>query len=160
MSRRFLPALLLLAALPAAALAGPPWITIELPANPFDAATRGAFLVVHAYHHGTPMAAPLSGTAEGLVQGQRRSIPLSFDRTTRNGVYALRNQWGNTGRWVLVITVNQGDSAREDVAQAIVEIGEDGVVSRVRVPTVAGREGSFPRKLSQAEIEQAVRGER
>jgi len=37
------------------ALAGPPWISIELPANPYDQATRGAFLLVHAFHHGTPI---------------------------------------------------------------------------------------------------------
>lgn len=158
MSRRFALAALILAALPAAALAGPPWISIELPANPFDATTRGAFLVVHAYHHGTPMAAPISGTAEGLVNGERKAIPLRFERTSRSGVFALRNQWGAAGRWVLVITVSQGDDDREDVAQAVVEIS-DGAVTRVSVPTSANREGNFPRKVSRAEIEAALRGD-
>ena len=31
------------------ALAGPPWISIEYPANPFDATSRGAFLTVRTY---------------------------------------------------------------------------------------------------------------
>ena len=43
---------LLVAGLPAAAVAGPPWVSIELPANPWDETTRGAFLLVHAFHHG------------------------------------------------------------------------------------------------------------
>src|SRR5437588_626712 len=56
------------------ALAGPPWISIELPANPYDQATRGAFLLVHAFHHGEPIGYLVTGTAEGIVGGERRSI--------------------------------------------------------------------------------------
>jgi hypothetical protein len=158
MSRRFTLAALLLAALPASALAGPPWISIELPANPWEPTTRGAFLVVHAYHHGTPMASPISGTAEGMVNGQRKSIPLSFEKTSHAGIFALRNQWGNSGRWVLVITVSQGDHPQEDIAQAIVEISEKGTVTGVRVPTSSEHEGRFPRRATTAEIEAALRG--
>ena len=160
MSRRFALSALLLAALPATAFAGPPWITIELPANPWEPTTRGAFLVVHAYHHGTPMAAPVSGTAEGLVNGQRRTIQLNFDKTSRTGVFALRNQWGNAGRWVLVITVSQGDQVEGDIAQAVVEVSEDGRVTGVTVPTSAQHEGRLPRKATLAEIEAALRGGR
>lgn len=155
MSRRFALALLATLALPAVALAkGPPWISIELPANPWDPSTRGAFLVVHAFHHGTPLSLPLTGVAEGVVNGQRRSIPLQFERTSRQGVYALRNQWGRDGRWVLVITVTQGD--KDDVAQAIVQIGENGQVLAVQVPTRPHREGAIPRRVTQAEIESAL----
>jgi hypothetical protein len=159
MTRRLAFAALLLAALPATALAGPPWISIELPANPWEPTTRGAFLVVHAYHHGIPMAAPISGTAEGFVNGQRKSIPLSFDKTSHAGIFALKNQWGNTGRWVLVITVFQGDHPEEDIAQAVVEIA-DGNVTAVRVPTTSEHEGRFPRRATRAEIEAALRGEK
>ena len=69
--------------LAAHALAGPPWISIELPANPYDQATRGAFLLVHAFHHGQPVGYLLTGTAEGIVNGERRSIKLEFSETTR-----------------------------------------------------------------------------
>ncbi len=158
MSRRFALAALLVAALPATALAGPPWISIELPANPWEPATRGAFLVVHAYHHGIPMAAPISGTAEGIVNGQRKSITLKFDQTSRAGVFALRKQWGNAGRWVLVITVSQGDHAEADIAQAVVEIAEGGSVSGVTVPTSAEHGGRLPRRATRAEIDAALRG--
>lgn len=150
MFRRFALSTLLLAALPASAFAGPPWISIELPANPWEPATRGAFLVVHAYHHGTPMAAPISGVAEGIVNGQRKTIPLSFEKTPRAGVFALRNQWGNAGRWVLVITVSQGTQREEDIAQAVVEIAEAGQVAGVSVPT---RDDRFPRRVTRSEID-------
>ncbi len=143
-----------LAFVPAAFAKGPPWISIEYPANPFEPTTRGAFLAVHAFHHGTPLSLPVSGTAEGVVNGERKSIKLDFQRTNRPGVYALRNQWGEQGRWVLVITVRQGEG--DDLAQALVKIGSDGQVASVKVPTRAGREGSFPRRATAAEIEAAI----
>jgi len=146
-------AALLVAGLPAAAVAGPPWISIELPANPWDQTTRGAFLLVHAFHHGLPIQVPVTGVAEGIVNGQRKSVTLTFDPASRPGVYTLRNQWGNSGRWVLVITVSQH---QDDVAQAIVEISEAGEVTAVRVPVRADRDG-FPRRVTQAEVEAALR---
>lgn len=156
MSRRVLLVLLAGSLLPAIALAkGPPWISIELPANPWDPATRGAFLVVHAFHHGTPLPLPVTGTAEGLVNGERRSVPLSFEPAGRAGAFALKNTWGQGGRWVLVITVTQG--GHDDVAQAVVRIGEDGQVASVRVPTRMERGSAFPRRVTLREIEVALR---
>src|SRR3954465_10467771 len=102
----------LVAAAPSAGVrhAGPPWISIEYPANPLDASTRGAYLLVHAFHHGTPMQSPIHGTAEGLVSGERKSVVLRFDSTSRPGVYALRKQWGDDGIWSLLISVTQHDN--------------------------------------------------
>jgi hypothetical protein len=156
MSRRLALALLASLSLPATLVAkGPPWISIELPANPWDRETKDAFLVVHAFHHGTPLPLPLTGTAEGIVDGKRRSVPLTFERTSRQGAYAMRNTWGNAGRWVLVITVSQGD--HDDVAQAVVRI-DNGQVIGVQVPTRKYPDGNFPRKITQQEIEAALNG--
>jgi hypothetical protein len=120
-------------------VSGPPWISIELPANPFDRASRGAFLLVHAFHHGTPMHFPVTGRAEGIVGGQRRTVPLRLERTSRGGVYALHNQWGSAGVWTLVLTVTQEAG---DGATALVDIASNGTVAAVRVPTARHREGS------------------
>jgi hypothetical protein len=155
MSSRFALAALLALSVPSVALAGPPWISIELPANPWDRDTRGAFLVVHTFHHGTVIDAPLTGTAEGMVDGRRRSVTLSFEKTSRPGVYALSNQWGNRGRWVLVISLSQ-TAHGDDVAQAVVTVAEDGSVTSVRVPTAPGREGNFPRRATAAEVTAAL----
>ena len=140
----------------AAAIAGPPWISIEYPANPLDRSTRGAYLLVHAFHHGTPVAYPVSGTAEGLVKGERKTVALRFTSTSRPGVYALQKQWDDEGVWTLVITVTQ---ERNDVAQAIVELGPQGITA-VRVPTQREREGVFPRKVTASEVEQSLAARR
>ncbi len=135
--------------------AGPPWISIETPVNPYDATTRGAYLLVHAFHHGDAVAYPVSGTAEGIVNGQRKSIPLSFTPTSRTGAYALRKQWGDAGVWTLVIVVKQQEN---DFAQALVEVGADGAVARVQVPTHVGeRNLPFPSVVSAQEIDSALR---
>jgi hypothetical protein len=136
------------------ALAGPPWISIEYPANPYDATTRDAFLVVHAFHHGTPMDFPVSGTAEGLVDGRRRSVSLEFQRTSRPGVYALRKQWPNEGAWTLLVAVAQGP---EDKVTAIVELGGSGAVASVRVPTRQQRGWTVPAPVAMSEIDAELR---
>ena len=134
MSRRTVAVLLpIIVAVLTAATLGPPWISIEYPVNPYDATTKDAFLVVHAFHHATPTGLPVSGTAEGLVQGRRRSVPLQFRTTSRPGVYALQRQWPSDGVWSLVIGVAQGP---EDRVSAIVDLAPGNAdVARVDVPT-------------------------
>ena len=133
---------------------GPPWISIEYPPSPFDATTRDAFLLVHAFHHGTPMNFPVAGTAEGIVDGKRRSITLEFTRTSRQGVYALRKQWPAEGNWVLAIAVTQETDSK---AGALVELGATGEVARVTVPTGRQDGWQIPRAITSAEIEGALR---
>ena len=140
-------------ATPSPAPVGPPWISIEYPVNPYDAATKDAFLVVHAFHHGSPMAFPVSGTAEGLVNGQRRSISLEFQKASRTGEYALRKQWPNEGAWTLVLKVAQG----EDGVSAIVDLAADGQVARVNVPTRQERGWTVPAKVVMADIDAGLR---
>jgi hypothetical protein len=146
-------------AAPASVVSGPPWISIEYPANPFDRTTRGAHLLVHAYYHGTPVAYPVSGTAEGVVNGERRTMTLRFETTSRTGVYALRKQWPSEGSWTLVISVTQGENDSAGVAQALVELTPTGSVASVQVPTQQHAEGAFPRRLTAQEIETAVRAQ-
>src|SRR5213079_2820471 len=87
---------------------GPPWISIELPVNPYDQSQRGAFLLVHSFHHGTAIGYIVTGTAEGIVNGERRTVKLEFAETGREGVHALRQNWPKEGTWTLVIKANQG----------------------------------------------------
>lgn len=128
---------------------GPPWISIEVPANPLDPTTNGALLLVHAFHHGTPVGLPVSGTAEGLVAGQRRTVALEFASTTRPGVYALRYEAPRDGSWMLVIRVTQGTAT----ATAFVGL-VDGTVASVRVPTV---DRGGPAQVSARDVEDALR---
>ena len=136
------------------ALAGPPWISIELPANPYDQATRGAFLLVHAFHHGEPIGYLVTGTAEGIVGGERRSIKLEFSETSRDGVYALKRMWPTEGVWTLVIKANQGP---DDAATAVIELGPQGEVTSVRVPTMQRGSWTVPAPVSLADIDTALK---
>jgi len=139
--------------LAAPALAGPPWISIELPVNPYDESTRGAFLLVHEFHHGTPVSYIVTGTAEGIVNGERRSIKLEFSETAREGVFALKRMWPAEGVWTLVIKANQGP---DDAATAVVELGSDGEVASIRVPTMQRGRWTVPAPVSLGDIDAAL----
>jgi hypothetical protein len=143
-----------LAAAPASRM-GPPWISIELPANPLDPSTKDAFLVVRTYHHDRSIPFPVVGTAEGVVKGERRSLPLTFEPTSRDGALALRKSWPSEGAWVLVITGMPGEGS----VTALVSIAEDGEVRQVRVPSRQVENGRWtvPAQVSKADVEVALR---
>ena len=128
---------------------GGPWISIESPANPYDQATYGAMMLVHTFHHGTRVELPLAGKAEGLVDGERKSVALTFGKSSQAGTRSVRNQWGSKGIWTVVLTATEGAAS----IQAVAEINVDGSVGKVSVPVRNGR----PHLLSVAEIDQGLR---
>ena len=150
------PRLLAVLALTAGALAGaatpahagPPWISIELPANPLDPTTRGAFLLVHTFHHETSLRQMLEGRAEGLVNGKRQTINLTFTDTSRDFVRALRRTWPSEGVWVLVLTTGGADHG----ASALVGIGADGKVHSIEVPSKIQDNWTIPQPVTPADI--------
>lgn len=137
------------------ALAGPSWISIEYPANPHHPSTRGAALLVRAYHHSSAMDVPVLGTMEGLVDGRRLSRPLELRRTNIPGVFALRTALPKDGTWVLAIRLRQGD---EDSAGALVTLDGRGRIANVEVPSSQSRDGwTVPRALQARDIDEALR---
>jgi hypothetical protein len=159
MFSRSLRTLSLVAALSAAAtpaFAGPPWISAEFPANPHEAATRGAFLLVHTYHHGTPTQFPLRGTAEGLVNGRRQTMRLEIVATSKPGVYAVRFKPQAGGTWVLAFNLGERDGAG-----MIVAVGKDGQPASARVPSTTAEGGRWiiPRTLTDQDIDSALRAQ-
>lgn len=138
------------------AKAGPPWIAIEYPANPFDAASRDAFLTVRTYHHGQIMAKTVTGTAEGVVDGKRQTMRLDIQPGSRTGTYVVRWQKPASGRWVLVI--NSGNQGIVD-ATAVVEISASGGVAGIMVPTRSYSGGWIgPRPVAASEIDALLQG--
>jgi hypothetical protein len=138
------------------ALAGPPWIAIEYPANPFDRTSRDAFLTVRTYHHGELMAKTVTGTAEGVVNGKRQTMALDIRGGSQTGMYVVRWQRPAVGRWVLVI--NSGYQGITD-ATAVVEISPTGSVASVTVPTRTIANGWIsPRPVAASEIEGLLQG--
>ena len=62
------------------------------------------FLVVHTFHHGTPNPMALRGTAEGIVNGHRVSLPLRFVATPDGSSnYGVEKIWTDESVWVLNI---------------------------------------------------------
>ena len=102
---------------------GSPWMSVEMPANPLDPATRGAAFVVRTYRHSQAEAIPLSGTAEGMVDGERRSVSLTFRSTGRPGVFVVDQSWPETGAWVLAISTGEQ-------VHMLIEMGPSGGVTR------------------------------
>lgn len=97
-------AALLTAAVSTIASAGPPWITVEV--RPFGA----NLVVVHTFHHGTPNPFQLRGSAEGLVNGRRESVPLRFELLPEaSNAYGVAKTWGDSGVWVLSIETAETD---------------------------------------------------
>jgi hypothetical protein len=138
------------------ALAGPPWIAIEYPANPFDRASRDAFLTVRTYHHGEIVAKTVTGTAEGVVNGKRQSVRLDIRPGSQLGMYVVRWQQPAAGKWVLVI--NSGTQGVVD-ATAVVEISATGGVAGVSVPTKSYGNGWIgPRPVAASEIDAFLQG--
>ncbi len=150
----FLAALLsLVAALPAHA--GPPWIAVEYPANPFTQATRGALLLVRTYHHGEATSYPLTGTAEGLVNGQRHSLPLRFEPTGTTGQYALRFEKPAEGVWVLVASLGSGEGR----IGALIGLDREGHVASVQVPTHRQENWVIPEAVKPEAVDAALRAQ-
>lgn len=131
------------------ALLGPPWISIEYPANPLDPTTRGGYLLVHTFHHQAAVQAQISGEAATWDRGTRRAIPLRFESTSRPGVYRLTKQWTDGTPYVLLITVGEGEHGS---ATALVSVTAAGQVSKVEVPSEPYREFRVPRAPRDSEI--------
>ena len=155
--RNFVFTLLVVAAvaLPSSLMAWPPWLSIETPVNPYNPATHGAFLLARvSTRSGSTDMVTLMGSAEGLVAGKRTSIHLSFDSTPTAGVFALRKQWPSTGTWTLVISLGPSSGA---ATTAIVDLGANGEVVSVRVPTRRNAHSDVvPRAVSRAEIDSSL----
>jgi hypothetical protein len=92
-----------------------------------------------------PAKAAISGTAEGLVKGERRSVALKIMPMGKPGVYAVNHEWPAEGDWV----VNLKGTCADSVAGAIVPVGPKGFI----------RESSkfFPRPATDAEIDAALK---
>jgi hypothetical protein len=139
----------------ATVMAGPPWISIESPPNPYNAETKGALLVVRVYHHGEAAFYPVSGSAEGLQNGVRQSVPLQFGQTSTPGMYTLKFTRPAAGAWLLMIRV--GEDSDHGSATAVVSLDQSGQVSNVQVPSRKNGEWDIPRQLSEDEVAARLR---
>jgi len=124
--------LLMAAALPA--LAGGFQLSVETPTSSSDPQLRGVVLIARTYGCHQPADAKLSASAEGFVDGKRKSLPLEL-RSIGSGVYAIKKQWPSEGKWVLALTGEYNTMT----SSVLVELGPNGTV----LPGTRLEEGSL-----------------
>jgi hypothetical protein len=119
--------------------------TIGSPVASQEFVAKNAAFVFRTEGCADPAKSQISGTAEGLVQGARRSLPLKVMALSRPGVYAVNQNWPPEGAWVVSLK-GSCDGAN---AGALVPIGPKGFI----------RESSrfFPRAATDSEIEVSLK---
>lgn len=131
-------------------------LSVETPSAGSTHQLKDAVLFVRTFGCYKPTDAALSATAEGIVNGQRRSLPLElvYDST---GVYALKQQWPSEGSWVLAIT----GEYRSIISTLIVDLGPKGKVHSDTRLEAGSRKGThaliMQRKPTTAEIDSALK---
>jgi hypothetical protein len=89
--------------------------------------TKGALFAARPRGCTDPSAMQMTGTAEGLVAGTRKSIPLKLVDLA-DGVRVVASQWTAEGSWVVVL--NAICSNPRATAAAIVRVPGFGTFSR------------------------------
>src|SRR5439155_14076645 len=84
--------------------AGGFFLTIGNPVAANAPQAKGAVLVVRPDGCHEPAKARITGTAEGMVNGSRRSVPLRLVTLPTPGVYAVNREWPTEGVWVVNLT--------------------------------------------------------
>lgn len=127
------------------AQAGGFWLTLGNPAASSDEKAKGAAVIVRADGCHNPAKAKLTGTAEGLANGRRVSVPLKLTRLAAPGAYAVHRNWPAEGAWVVKLVGQH----MNHTTSALVPILPDGF----------HRESAsfFPREPRGEEIEAALR---
>ncbi len=75
-----------------------------VPGNPeanAEARAHKAVLTLKLAGCHEPQKALLTGTAIGVIDGRKQSIPLQIEALSEPGTYSLTQQWPAKGRWVL-----------------------------------------------------------
>ncbi|OGA47084.1 MAG: hypothetical protein A3G25_08120 [Betaproteobacteria bacterium RIFCSPLOWO2_12_FULL_63_13] len=80
---------------------------------------KTAMLVVRPAGCDEPARAQITATAEGIVNGARRSVPLKLSALPTSGVHAIHREWPNFGVWI----VNLVGQCADKTAGAIVSMG-------------------------------------
>ena len=119
--------------------------TIGSPVASQEFQMKSAAFVFRTEGCAEPAKAQISGTAEGLVKGARRSVILKVAAGGKPGVYAVFQNWPAEGDWV----VNLKGTCANASAGAVIPIGPKGFI----------RESSkfFQRPATDAEIETSLK---
>jgi hypothetical protein len=119
--------------------------TIGSPVASQDFRMKAATFVFRTEGCAEPEKSQIGATAEGIVKGERRSVPLKVMTSSKPGVYAVYQMWPAEGDWVVSL---KGACAGAN-AGAVVPIRANNFI----------RESSkfFPRPATDTEIDAALK---
>lgn len=113
----------LLLAIASPALGGGFQLSVETPGGAADPRLKDVVLIARTFGCHQPADAKLSATAEGLVNGNRKTMPVEL-HPIASGVLAIKQQWPSEGKWVLALT----GSYNGMTSSVLVELGANGRV--------------------------------
>ena len=103
--------------------AGGFYLQLGNPEASAEARKMNAVLTVKAAGCHDPATAKLTATAIGVVNGQRREIPLKVDALSEPGFFALTRQWPSEGKWVIRLVAKNA----EQFTNTLITAGPDGI---------------------------------
>lgn len=90
-------------------IAGGFFLQLGNPEASAEARKANAVITVKAAGCHDPATAKLTATAIGMVNGERRVIPLKVEALSEPGMFALARQWPKEGRWVIELVAKNGE---------------------------------------------------
>ncbi len=105
-------------------LAGMMWLEFGNPAANNDPKAKDALAVVRAAGCHDPEHAIFSATAEGKVEGKRKSIPLEVVDLSTPGMHAIKGKLPEGGAWIISVASSLNGKF---LASAIVPVSAKGV---------------------------------
>jgi len=94
-------------------------------ANP-EAVRNHAVLLARTTACHSPGETTVAATAEGVVNGMRKSIPLKVITLSTAGTFAVARQWPEQGRWVIQLVATNPEY-KNYATSVLVPITNDGV---------------------------------
>jgi hypothetical protein len=79
------------------------WLEFAQPSASNDPSAHGAVALVRALGCGEPSKSTVTASAEGLVGGHRKSVPLQVIALATPGMYAIKGDIPKEGSWVLSV---------------------------------------------------------
>ena len=114
--------------LPTVLCAGGFYLQLGNPEASLEARRMHAVLTVTATGCHDPATAKLTATAIGVVNGERREIPLSVSRLDAHpGFFAIAQQWPKQGKWVLRL---EARNAAGQYTNSLILAGPNGIDAR------------------------------
>jgi len=108
---------------------------------------KTSVLVVRPAGCAEPAHAQITATAEGIVNGARRSVPLKLSPLPTSGVHAIHREWPSLGVWI----VNLVGQCADKTAGAIVSMaGANATYHREAVKY-------FPHPATASEIDASLK---